>query len=497
MKYINKTILFFLTLGIATSISCNKNKFLDVNNDPNSVTESNITPELIFPQAAHTVGLQLASANFTIINQWVGYYSVTGDFALPQDQSTYNLNNTFTDAFWQSYYNNLFDLYLVKTKALAKGDTVLAGASMILSAKLWQELVDMFGDIPYSQAFQNSVYQSPKYDKAQDIYNSLEKSLDTAITYMQHTVRSSFVSVDVVNHGNITLWTKFANTLKLRLLIRQSEVSGFNPAPEITKILANGGVLHAGENINVNPGYANSVNKQNPFYANYGFTPTGVKANTFNTGNDYFISLLKSTNDPRLTRLFSPNSSGVYVGATYGLAQGNPPGAQTSNVGPGLIKSSEQDQWIMPAFESMFFEAEAIARGWMPGNAQTAYEDAVRENFVWLGVPDAINAANSYLANTAIAKWSNAGSTPLSQAKFIAVQKYIAMAGVDPLEAWSDIRRLNMLTDKGYISVNPGKLSNSLPLRFPYPESEFTTNAGSVGAEGTINVFTSKIFWEP
>jgi len=71
------------------------------------------------------------------------------------------------------------------------------------------------------------------------------------------------------------------------------------------------------------------------------------------------------------------------------------------------------------------------------------------------------------------------------------------MAGVDPLEAWSDIRRLNMLTDKGYISVNPGRLSNSLPLRFPYPESEFTTNAGSVGAEGTINVFTTKIFWEP
>ena len=52
-----------------------------------------------------------------------------------------------------------FDLYLVKTKSLKKVDSVLAGASMILSVKLWQEMVDMFGDIPYSQAFQHSIYE--------------------------------------------------------------------------------------------------------------------------------------------------------------------------------------------------------------------------------------------------------------------------------------------------------------------------------------------------
>jgi hypothetical protein len=497
MKYVNKSILFFLTLAALISFSCNKNKYLNVNDNPNSVTESNITPELIFPQAAHTAGLQLASANFTFLNQWVGYYSVTGDFALPQDQSTYNIDNTFTDPIWESYYHNLFDLYEVKTKSIAKGDTVLAGASIILSAKLWQELVDMFGDIPYSQAFQNSQFQTPKYDKAQDVYASLQKSLDTAISYMNETPRSTFVAVDIVNHGNTTLWKKFANTLKLRLLIRQSEIAGFNPASETAKIPANGGVLHAGENINVNPGYSNSVNKQSPFFANYGLTPTGVKANTFNTANNYFITLLKSTNDTRLSRFFKPNSSGVFAGSVYGLAQGNPPGAQTSDVGPGLASSSEQDQWIMPAFESMFFEAEAIARGWLPGDAQTAYEDAVRESFVWLGVPDAINAANTYMANTAIANWANSGGTPASEAKFIAYQKYIALAGIDPLEAWSDIRRLNMLPDKGYITVNPGKLSNSLPNRLPYPQTEFTTNSANVTAEGVTNLFTSKIFWQP
>ena len=59
----------------------------------------------------------------------------------------------------------------------------------------------------------------------------------------------------------------------------------------------------------------------------------------------------------------------------------------------------------------MFLQAEAIARGWMPGNAKTAYEAAVTESFVWLGVPDAVNAAADYMANSPIANWDNAGTT--------------------------------------------------------------------------------------
>jgi hypothetical protein len=497
MKYSYKLFAFVIIFMAVVSAGCNKDKFLDVNNNPNNVTQNNITPELIFPQAAHAVGVQLSGTNLRFLNQWLGYWSVTGNFALPQDESTYNIDNTFTNNIWISYYDNLFDLYQVKVKSLAKGDTVLTGASMILSARLWQELVDMFGDIPYSQVFQNDKYRSPKYDKAQDIYNSLQLSLDTGIQYMHHTVQSTFASVDIVNHGNTTLWIKFANTLKLRLLIHQSEVPGLNYAPEIAKIIANGGVLQAGENINVNPGYSNTTNRQSPFYANYGLTPTGVVANTFNTANNYYVSLLKSTNDPRLTRIFLPNSAGTYAGSVYGLAQGNPPGAQTSNIGPGLAGSATQDQWIYPAFESLFLQAEAIARKWMPGDPKSAYEAAVTESFVWLGVPDAVNAAKNYMANTTIAKWNGTGTTTKEQARFIAYQKYIALAGIDPIEAWTDLRRLNMIPDNGYITVNPGKLSNTLPVRLPYPQTEYTTNSANVKAEGTIDIFHSKIFWQP
>lgn len=496
MKTLHNKLLILLLSALAFA-GCKKG-YLDVNKDPNRVTDDNITPELIFPQAAHAVGARQASGNFRFLENWLGYWAAPGDFAIQQDETTYNVDFTFGDVLWQNHYNVLFDLNRVKVKAQAKDDSVLAGASMVLSARLFQELVDIFGNIPYSQAFQNDQYTQPAYDNAADVYAALQQSLDSAIIYLNETPKSSFTAVDIVNGGDASLWIKFANTLKLRMLIRQSQMSGFNPTAEITKIINAGGVLHAGESIDVNPGYDNSANKQSPFYANYGLTPTGADASTSTRANDYFVTLLTSTTDARLSRFFkTPAAGGPITGAVYGLVTGNPFGANSSAMGPGLAGSSSQDQWIFPSFESMFLEAEAIARGWMPGDARAAYEAAVRESFTWLGVPNAVSAANTYMSNAAIADWDNAGATPLSQAKFITYQKYIALAGIDPLEAWSDLRRLNMIPNTGYISVNPGRLANALPVRLLYPQSEYTTNGTNVNAQGTQNQFTSKLFWQP
>ena len=497
MKYfnINRRICVAVLALTIVGTGCSKT-FLDVNEDPNRATDNNMTAELIFPQAAHSVGARLASGNLQFIQNWMGYMSASGDFAIQQDETTYNIDFSFGDNLWQNNYNVLFDLYLTKQKAQAIGDSVLAGASMILSARLFQDMVDIYGSVPYSQAFQTSVYPLPAYDKGEEVYAALQKSLDTAVIYMKASARSNFATIDVVNAGNKTLWTKFANTLKLRMLIRQSQMPGFNPSAEIAKIQINGGVLQPGENIDVNPGYLNEVNKQSPFYATYGKTPTGAEASTSTRANDYIVTLLSSTSDPRVERFFNPPAAGgAITGTVYGRASGNPDGAHSSTMGPGVANSAAQNQWIFPAFESLFLEAEAKARGWLAGDAQTTYESAVTESFVFLKVPDSLNAARDYLDNVAIAEWANAGSSALDQAKFITYQKYIALCGIDPVEAWSDLRRLNMLPDNGYISVNSTR--TSIPVRLLYPQSEYTTNGNNVRAQGDINQFTSKIFWQP
>ncbi len=506
MKQVNKQFLFTLIAVVIVFTSCQKN-FLDVNKDPNRVTDDNITPELIFTQAEVAVGDRAVGGNaaaagaklpLQFAQNWIGYMAANGDFARDEQETSYGIDFNFGNTLWQDYYNTLFDLYLAKSKSLVNGgDKALAGASMILSAKLFQELVDLYGNIPYSQAFQSAKYSHPAYDKAQDIYTSLQASLDTAIGYMKQTAPGSFKAADVINHGDQSKWILFANTLKLRLLIRQSEVPGFDPSAEITKIISNGGVLGAGQSISVNPGYSNQVNKQSPFYANYGYTATGTLSATSTNANLYIINILSNSNDPRISRFFAPVGSS-FVGDQYGDLTGNiPPGNQSSYFGPALIGSATQNQWIFPSFESMFLYAEAVARGWISNdhNAQAAYEAAVTESFTWLGVPSADSAAAAYMNNNNIANWANAGSTPGAQAKFIVFQKYIADVGIAPLESYADQLRLNFLP-AGYISLNTAKVSNTLPLRLLYPQSEYTTNSVSVLAEGKINAFTSKLFWE-
>lgn len=505
MKYVHK--ILFISLCVVALASCKKG-FLDVNSNPNIPTDDNITPDLIFPQAADLAGGQIIIPQVAFLNRWMGYFSPNGDYARIQQETSYNIDFTFSNGVWASYYNALYDLYLTKEKAQANGNNVLAAASMILSAKLFQEVVDMFGNIPYSQAFKEKQFPLPAYDEASAIYAALQQSLDSAIIYMKETAPISFAITDVVNNGDQPKWIKLANTLKLRLLIRQSEVSGFNPAAEIAKIEAEGGILTAGESVGVNPGYNNQLLKQSPFYANYGYTPTYVRATASLNANSYILAQYEAFQDIRIERFFQP-ANGNFVGCEYGEEPGLiASGVQASYFGPGIIGEADlsdrfttgasQTQWIMPSFESLFFKAEAIARGWMTGDAQTALNEAITESFVWLKVPDAETEAANYIATaTDVTDLANAGGSSLEKAQFIGYQKYLALCGIDPIEAWSDLRRINMLgEDDGYISYNASRVSETLPVRLLYPQTEYTANGENALAQGTIDAFNSKIFWQ-
>jgi len=540
MKYLFLNRRFLLIIGLCLALGSCKKSYLDINSNPNSPTDENITPELLFPQAAEAAGAIQGIGPWGFLDGWMGYFASNGDFARDQQTTSYNIDFSFSNGVWATYYNVLFDLHQTKVKALAKGDTALAGASMILSAKLWQELVDAFGDIPYSEAFSVAENPRPAYDDAKDIYNSLQLSLDSAIEYVQTTPPPSFnyPAADIINHGDAGKWMKFANILKLRMLIRQSEVSGFDPSAELAKINnpANGGLPGAGDSFSENPGYVNDVNKQNPTFASIGYTSAASpsKQNTSTGANNYILAVLISGTstvsspdfiDPRTYRFWQV-VSGFFNGNNYGDDAGNSfSGGSTSYFGPGLIgdpsngvytEGAKQDQWILPDYESLFLEAEAAVRGWIDDDAKALFELAITRSFVFLKVPDAENAAASYIENTFFANWEAwqeyKGSSIEDMADLIAIQKYIANCGIDPVESWCDQRRLHMLDllsepdtpigipiDEGYtyISANPSKISNTIPIRLLYPQSEYATNNANVSEQGNIDQFSSKIFWIP
>src|SRR5688572_4873220 len=298
-------------LAVATT-SCKKS-FYDINDNPNTITEQSVTSDLIIPAALHAAGAGDASGNsagYDWLNKWMGYWSSPSDFAPTQEEISYNITTTFLNNRWNIIYNNLNDFTIARDKAIAEEKDFYAGIAKVFRAKYFQDLVDMYGNVPYSQAFNLKEFPNPKYDKGQDIYNALQVELDEAIAIFETKgLPAGAAAVDIVYGGNLPLWTRFANTLKLRLLIRQSELPGFNPAAEIAKIVAKGGVLQSGETADVNPGYTNAVNKQSPFYATNGFTPTGAAANTGDRANSFFVNLLKGNSDPRLQRYFAAATS--------------------------------------------------------------------------------------------------------------------------------------------------------------------------------------------
>src|SRR4051812_22144250 len=105
MKYVNGKLILSTMLLVAMATSSCKKDFLDVNDDPNRVTDANVTAELLFTNAAVATGARAVAGNF--IQNWVGYLSSSGDFAIQQQETTYNIDFGFGDGYFQAHYNVL------------------------------------------------------------------------------------------------------------------------------------------------------------------------------------------------------------------------------------------------------------------------------------------------------------------------------------------------------------------------------------------------------
>ena len=305
-------------------------------------------------------------------------------------------------------------------------------------------------------------------------------------------------------YGDNTAWIAFANTLKLRLLMRQTQMSGRDAyiSGEIAKIVANGGgfldvdaAVNPGRQSGSTPGYANNDGQQNPlwgFFVTLTNTATSGGGADLYRANAYAISVLQSYNDPRLGLIYDVNNANAFVGSVLG-GQFNPPGGGTSPaVGAGLLKSVSQPSMILSAAESHFLQAEAIVRGYLTGDAKAEYEAGVQASFDFLGAGSAATYLSSGNPGT---DWSKAlpGGVQAEIALIIG-QKWIAMDGVTPNEAYADYRRLHLPNIP--LSISPYLAQGAvIPTRYLYPVSEYTTNGANVSQEGTIDYYTSKVFW--
>lgn len=500
---------FFSLFVLLLVTSCSKDYF-DINENPNSPTEGSITPQLILPNVLHSTADRMATS-YDYSAHWMGYWTRSGSFGPSNPLENYALTTDYEQEEWvnlsnsTSWYNILADVNLMEKKAETSGQTFYLGAAKVLKSIGFMYLVDQYNNVPYSQAFNLGEFITPSYDKGQDIYNDLLAELDEAAVLFKNANiadNPGIETADVMFHGDAAKWRKLANTQRLKLLIRQSQVFGSTPpTAELNKINADGsGFLLSGETAEVQPGYTVDNFKQNPFWDTYKKAYNGDVNDNFNRANNYLLNKYRSNNDIRYTYVFSeaatPLNGNIYFGYDFGLVDTDPniPKAINSSdvAGPGLAKSATQPQWLFTSVESMFLQAEAVQRGWIAGDPQTAYNSAVTESFKWLGVTNAETTATTYLSQlNSIVNWSLA----TDKIALIVTQKYLALPGINNFEAWVDYRRLGVPADVP-ISLSPSRSGRVIPKRLMYPANEYSYNAANVAAEGTINPQTSTVFWD-
>lgn len=493
-------------LLMTATVGCKKG-FLDINTSPNSVTPGSITPDLICPRAEHAMAATMATS-YRIEAHWLGYWSRSGTYGPNADEESYNISSNFEAGEWSNWFGILNDLHIMEQKANASGEKLYEGIAKTLKTIGFMYLVDQYNNVPYTEAFDLGNHILPAYDKGQDIYNDLLVQLDDAqalIVAANPSTNANIAAADIIYGGDQTSWRKFINTQRLKLILRMSQVPSFNPSAVINKIQTDGsGFIGSGETASVQPGYLADNGKQNPFWDSYRLLYTGDVADQFNRANNYVLNKYRSNSDIRYQYFFqkaaTPLHGNDYYGYNFGEVLPNDfeyKAANSSGVaGPGLAKSATQPQWLFTSVESMFMQAEAIQRGWLPGSAQSAYENAIRESFKWLGIPNYLTEANNYInqpGNT-IVDWSTAASST-AKIQLIAMQQYLALCGVNNFEAWQLYRRLGVPTDLPP-SMAPNLAGRHVPYRLQYPQDEFNYNAANVAAEGTINPQNDKIFWD-
>ncbi|KQM79129.1 hypothetical protein ASE74_00725 [Pedobacter sp. Leaf216] len=496
-----KKFIYVFTVSAVLMLGACKKGFLDINDNPNNAT--NVKPSLILTgalnnTAAYTTG---GSIFYSFAALWMNYWMTPGGVSGWYEERSYNFTTNWSGSttLWGNLYDNLNDYASLEKQGKATGQNFFVAVAKTMKAWDYQYLVDFYGNVPYTQASKSVLFLNPKYDKGQAIYEDLAKQLDTAANlFKTATVSPSDVTADIYAKGDVKKWGKFANTLKLRILLRQSEIPGREQyiKDEIAKITANGfGYIGVGEGMFNNPGYLNTSGKQNPFWGVYGYAANGDKtaSHTYMLASTYGMDFLKNNNDPRLGKFYSTVNDGAgstYVSLVWGQDVNFDQTLTTvSGIGKGVLKSFDQSQPIMTDFESLFLQAEAAQRGYLGGNAQANYEAAVTANFVYLGLKD--TDAVTYLADQDVANWSaNADKIAL-----IIKQKWAAMNGTNDIEPWTDYRRLELPADMP-ISISSTVTTKKIPVRMLYPQREYNTNSANVIAEGTINQFTSKIFWD-
>ena len=482
MKH-KKIILSALIAGglIVTMPSCNKiEDFGDTNTNPNQTTSPStaalLTNTLV--ATANDIWGNAIGLNGGLYSQFISETQYT-------EASRYATPNINKGGYYSGRLNDLQNIINTNTDPLTAGGVLDNGSNAnqiatarILKAYIFWQLTDAWGDIPYFEALKGEGILA--YDKQSDIYPDLIKELKEAVAQFDGGAN---VKGDIMYGGNIGKWKKFANSVRLLIALRMSEVASSTAQTEVASALGDpAGVIETNAD-NASLAFPGGV-YNHPLYQYYNITQRF----------DYALSktvtdFQATTGDARAAAWGSST-----VGFPYGLTRDDAVDFANDNPDWSYVlaasrRTATSTLAIISAAEVLLAKAEAVQRGWAAGTVADIYTAGIRASWEQWGVYDA-GAFAAYLANANVSLAAN----PLQK---IQTQQWLAYFP-DGLQGWSNQRR----TGIPVLTPAPGT-GLPIPNRVPYGPDEFNLNKDNADAAsalytvgGVKNSQDAKVWWD-
>jgi len=470
--------------------------FLDVNVDPNNPVTAPIDQVLTSAtvSTAFRNGSDLHRYSSLIMQQFSGQ---AGPTIQTREYQRYliqpsDLNNLY-DAF---YVTALPDLeYIINNSA---GSPHYSGIAKILKGYTFSQIVDVWGDVPFTEALQGTLNTAPKLDDDATIYPAIISLINEGIAEVKATESNISPGDDeTIYGGDLLKWEKFANSLKLRLFLRYSEKDPAFAKAQMDALIATGGPFMSSNADNFEMEFVDAQASQNPIHQ------FEVERVNYTFPHKFLVDLMNIKADPRRATYFTdfPYGSGQYKGAEAGdpesinysrlhtYLRGNLKSAITPNAAGAIIANSAYNNAysgtapirMMTFAEYNFIRAEHVLRfGGGLAAATPFYEAGIKASMTAADVATA--AQNAYVAANPLM-----AADPLQQ---IIQEKYIANYGV-ALEPWNDWRRT------GFPAIMPVSsaiaATDYIPRSLYYPENETLNNPSNVMQKPDMKV---RVFWD-
>lgn len=497
-KNIILVICFFLAI---TFSSCSD--WLDVNHDPNSL-EALPSADRLLPATEVGIANNLMGWDFGFGGAfWTQYWTqsmTASQFKRLCEYQPSDFNTAYT-SLMREPLTDLKEIKIMTEQDANKGYYFIAEA---LSIYTWQMITDVWGDMPYFETLRgNEGLLHPKQDTQQVIYTDLKKRVDNllATDLSEASIKGN---VDYIFKGDMTLWHKFANSLKLKLMLRLSETQVYNNA-EVLNFIQSADLL-----TDVSASLPGSIwndkmeGKRHPMRE---FQEGGANYLSQNViASKSFFDYLLVNDDPRLANLFSGKKAAFF--GDFGSKEDSDGNGTTDDkeTYAKVVFGAAMDIPLISAWEVNFYMAEVYARANNDAKAKEHYEAGVKASLAQHKITNlGIVNAGGY------AEWNSSGNSE-SKIKQIAMQKWVANCNYQHIESFLErnrtkypaVNEINIEVDRQGAWVNfpvgdltisvagRGTLNGNLPASPIYPESYIARNNNRPSQKANVG---AKVWW--